>query len=75
MPIMDEPLVSLITPCFNGEKFISRYLESVLNQAYKNLELFLIDDGSTDDTKKIIDLYKNRLDRRGIKNWYIYQKK
>jgi glycosyltransferase involved in cell wall biosynthesis len=53
----EHPLVSVIMPCFNGEKFISEAIESVINQTYKNWELIIIDDSSTDNSKKIIKQY------------------
>ena len=49
-----SPLVSIMTPCYNGEKFVSRYLDSVLAQTYNNIELVIVDDGSTDKTAAII---------------------
>ncbi len=51
-------LVSVITPTYNSEKFISKTIESVLEQSYTNLELILIDDASTDNTREILDKYK-----------------
>lgn len=48
-----QPLVSLITPCYNGEKYLEEYLCSVSNQTYSNIEILFVDDGSTDNTKKI----------------------
>lgn len=68
-----SPLVSIITPCFNGERFIGRFLDSVLNQTYDNLELIIINDGSNDKTEEIIDNYRSRLIDRGIKFIYEYQ--
>ena len=50
---MTKPLVSIITPCYNGEAFLKRYFESILNQTYPNLELIFINDGSTDRTEEI----------------------
>ena len=44
------PLVSIILPVFNGEKYLEESIQSILNQTYKNLELIIIDDGSTDST-------------------------
>lgn len=44
------PLVSLITPGWNGVSFVGRLLDSILNQTYPNMEYIYIDDGSTDGT-------------------------
>lgn len=52
-----EPLVSIIMPVYNCEKYLSEAIESVLGQTYSNWELLIIDDGSTDDTSKIVDNY------------------
>lgn len=53
----EHPLVSVIMPCYNGEKFIGEAIESALNQTYKNWELIIVDDRSTDNSKKIIKQY------------------
>ena len=50
-------LISLIIPVYNTEQFLRRCLDSVINQTYKNLEIILIDDGSTDNSGKICDEY------------------
>lgn len=50
---MDE-LVSVVIPCYNGEKYIKRCLDSISIQKYKNIEVVLVDDGSTDKTKEIV---------------------
>ncbi|MDR2283081.1 MAG: glycosyltransferase family 2 protein [Sphingobacterium sp.] len=52
-------MVSIITPCFNAEKFISQTIESVLKQTYVNWELIIVNDCSTDGSKKIIESYKS----------------
>lgn len=69
-----EKKVSIITPCFNGEKFVSRYLDSILNQTYKNIELILVNDGSTDRTEDIIKSYISKFNDKGMELKYIYQR-
>lgn len=64
----EQPLVSVIIPAYNAEKYIKEAIESVLNQTYKNIELIVVDDGSTDNTAEIVKKYLN--DPR-VK--YIYQ--
>ena len=49
--------VAVIIPCFNSSKFIRKTIESALNQDYDDLEIIAIDDGSTDETKKILESY------------------
>jgi len=58
-----KPFVSVIMPCFNGEKWLSEAIESILNQTFENFEFILIDDGSIDSTLDIIRQYSN-LDKR-----------
>ncbi len=53
--MQNMPLVSVITPTYNRAHTIQQAVESLLGQTYRNWELIVIDDGSTDDTKKIID--------------------
>lgn len=48
-------IVSLIVPCYNGELFLERCLDCILNQSYKLIELILVNDGSTDKSNKIIE--------------------
>ena len=50
-----QPKISVIIPMYNAEKYISECLNSVLVQTYKNLEIIVIDDGSTDDSIKIAE--------------------
>lgn len=68
-----DKLVSIITPCYNGEEFISRYLESILRQTYTNIEMIMVNDGSTDNTEAIIKSYIPKFIDRGMKLIYIYQ--
>lgn len=70
---MDKPLVSIITPCYNGERYLDRYFASILNQTYPNLELIFINDGSTDRTEEIAQGYRLPLEARGIRYTYLSQ--
>ena len=54
------PLVSIVLPVFNGEKYLKESLDSVFAQTYKNWELIIINDGSTDGTEKIIQTYHDK---------------
>ena len=54
---MDKPLVSIITPSFNSEKFIAETIESVQNQTYQNWEMIIVDDSSKDQTAAIIEQF------------------
>lgn len=51
---MMNPLVSCIVPVFNGERFLAEAIGSILGQTYRNLEVIVVDDGSTDDTASIV---------------------
>lgn len=53
-------MISVIVPIYNVEEYLSTCIESILNQTYKNLEILLIDDGSTDNSGKICDMYAKR---------------
>jgi glycosyltransferase involved in cell wall biosynthesis len=59
------PLVSVVMPVFNSEKYLHDAISSILCQTYKNIELIIIDDASTDSTGKIIEEFKNK-DKRII---------
>lgn len=43
-----NPKISIVVPVFNSENFIIKCIQSIINQSYKNLEIIIIDDGSTD---------------------------
>ena len=58
-----EPLLSIIIPAFNIEQYISRCLDSLINQSYKNIEIIVVNDGSTDSTGDIIDSYVKKDNR------------
>lgn len=68
---MDTPLISIITPCYNSEKFISETIESVINQTVYDWEMLITDDGSNDNSVSIIkNIIKkdNRIKLFQIKN-------
>ena len=54
-----EPLVSVILPAFNAERFISGAIDSIIGQSFKDFELLVIDDGSTDNTAAIVQGYSD----------------
>ena len=70
---MSNPLVSIITPCYNGEKSAHRMIESVLNQTYSPIEFIFINDGSTDGTEELFKSYLPQFEKKGIKVIYEYQ--
>ncbi len=53
----DNPLISIIMPTFNYSSYIGEAIDSVLKQTYSNWELIIVNDGSTDDTEKIVKKY------------------
>ena len=54
-----KPKVSVIIPCYNRERYIAKTVESVLNQTYPHIELVVVDDGCTDNSRMILEQYKN----------------
>lgn len=62
---MDMPLVSIIIPVYNTEKYVCRCLESVLLQSYKNIEVIVVNDGSTDSSGEICEGFA-LMDRRVV---------
>lgn len=55
----ENPLISVVMPAYNSEKYISEAIESILNQSFKDFEFIIIDDGSTDRTWEIIQSFAN----------------
>ncbi|NFO40975.1 glycosyltransferase family 2 protein [Clostridium botulinum] len=66
-------LVSLMIPCYNGEKFIDQCVNSILLQTYDKVEVIFINDGSKDNTENKILEYKKSILNKGYNFIYIYQ--
>ncbi len=66
-------MVSIITPCYNGEAFAGRFFENILEQTYSPIELIFINDGSTDKTGEIVEAYREKLEKKGIRFVYLEQ--
>ena len=60
---MREETISIIVLVYNIEQYLSKCLDSIVNQNYRNLEIIIIDDGSTDSSKEICDIYAKRDER------------
>ena len=68
-----KDLVSILIPCYNGEQFLDRCFKCLLNQTYENIEIILINDGSTDNSENIIKKYRKNIEKKGFRFLYIYQ--
>ena len=60
---MEKGLVSIITPCYNGAKYIGETIESVMNQTYPKWEMIIIDDGSSDNSVSVVQKYMEKESR------------
>lgn len=67
---MNEPLISVIVPVYNVEQYLHECLDSILNQTYQNIEVLLINDGSTDTSGIICEQYATTSDK--IRVFHIY---
>ena len=75
-----KPLISVLIPAYNHEKYITQTIMSIIDQSYENLELIIIDDGSSDNTWHIIKSLEKRmimnslnvLFKRGVYGTYLY---
>ncbi|MGN0163989.1 MAG: glycosyltransferase family 2 protein, partial [Candidatus Ornithomonoglobus sp.] len=66
---MKAPLVSVIIPAYNVERYINRCVDSIIEQSYKNIEILIIDDGSTDKTSEVCRGYTDKYEN--IKYFHI----
>ena len=62
-PSVDGPIVSVVIPCFNAEATVAKTLKSVADQTYSTWEAVIVNDGSTDDTRYVVDQFTARDDR------------
>lgn len=56
---MENPLISIVMVNYNHDDFLNEAISSVINQTYKNWELIIVDDGSTDESCNIIKSYQD----------------
>lgn len=61
-------MISIIVPVYNGSQFIAEALQSIFDQSFKDYEIVVVDDGSTDETRQIVEKYQDSIT-------YLYQKK
>lgn len=66
---MEHPIISVITPCYNQEKYLSEAVDSVLYQTFQNWEMVIVDDGSTDGSANTAKMYA----AKDTRIHYVYQ--
>ena len=59
---MTLPKISVIIPAYNTEKYLNESINAVLNQTYPNIEIVIVNDGSTDGSDKLIESYASKYD-------------
>ena len=67
-----KPLVSIVTPSYNGEQYLDNYFRRILAQTYTNVELVLVNNGSTDNSDSVVDKYKDKIRERGFIFKYLH---
>lgn len=70
---MQSGLVSILTPMYNTQKYVHRLLDSVLSQDYPWIEMLVVDDGSTDGSRAVVEGYMDRFRAKGYTLQYRYQ--
>ena len=70
--MVNNGTVSLLMPCYNISQWLGRMLESICNQTYRPIQLVMVDDGSTDNLKQVIEDWHSRLKEAGI-DWILVQ--
>ena len=63
-----SPLVSIVIPAYNHDRYLGEAIDSILGQDYPNVELIVLDDGSTDGTRQILESYHSRFYWESHKN-------
>ena len=56
-------MISIIVPVYNNESYIGKCIESIINQSYSEIEIIIVNDGSTDDTERIVKEYRQKDER------------
>lgn len=70
---MDNEKASIIIPCYNGEQYVDRCMESIYMQQYPLMEVIVVDDGSTDHSKEKIKKWIRKFEQKGHEFRYVYQ--
>ncbi len=73
MTTKQEAVVSILTPCYNGGRFLHRLLDSILAQTYPYIELIVVDDGSTDNTRDVLVSYQDKFDAKEMRLVVLHQ--
>ena len=69
----ESAMVSVIIPVYNVQMYLAECVDSVINQTYKNIEVIAVDDGSTDNTAKILNDYVSVFAEKRMSLKYIYE--
>lgn len=67
---LEKGVVSIVSPCYNREKILYRFLDSILAQSYKKIQVIMIDDGSKDNTVNVLESYVDKFKEAGISYEY-----